>query len=213
MPRFGGEKIDNSGGLSQGERAFRNYLFDKLIDDLGVLQKNGWLGTTSFDTVVQHLSYEKHDPLGARNGYNPAATAAAAGPVPQEKYESDFTEKTLGPLKFKSYKRQDDDGSAVSAVVAGRQATAPSLQRNQTVNQTVQRAIAAPPIPSPPMIAGPPPRQQVIAIADFDTREAGDLRFMAGDVIDVTEDVDSNWYKGRLHGQEGIFPKSYVELR
>ncbi|KAJ3043800.1 Neutrophil cytosol factor 2 [Rhizophlyctis rosea] len=208
MPRFGPPKDSDRSGLTQGERAFRNYLYDKLIDDLGILQKNGWLQTASFDTVVQQLHFEKHDPVGAREGGLPASSSANLPAPPPGRYESEFTEKSLGPIKFKSYKRPEDDGSAVSAVLpASRQ---PTMFRQQEDQGTIRRAPTMPALPAP---AQHPGRQQVIAIADFDTREPGDLRFAAGDVIDVVEDVDANWYKGRLRGQEGIFPKTYVEVR
>ncbi|KAJ3138802.1 Neutrophil cytosol factor 2, partial [Irineochytrium annulatum] len=53
-------------------------------------------------------------------------------------------------------------------------------------------------------------KKQVVATADFDSKEAGDLGFRTGDVITVLEDVDENWQKGEFRGRQGIFPKSFT---
>ena len=34
--------------------------------------------------------------------------------------------------------------------------------------------------------------------------------FFIGDVIEIAEQVDANWLRGRHKGQEGIFPSNYV---
>ncbi|KAJ8487621.1 hypothetical protein ONZ45_g14273 [Pleurotus djamor] len=45
-----------------------------------------------------------------------------------------------------------------------------------------------------------------------DRREANDLTFRQGDTIDVTEETNSDWWKGRVNGgPEGVFPSNYVE--
>jgi LAS seventeen-binding protein 1/2 len=41
--------------------------------------------------------------------------------------------------------------------------------------------------------------------------EVGNLSFNTGDVIQVVDKSNSNWWTGRLNGREGLFPSSYVE--
>lgn len=41
--------------------------------------------------------------------------------------------------------------------------------------------------------------------------QADDLQFDAGDVIEIVEELNADWYKGRLDGREGLLPASYVE--
>ncbi|KAI8836851.1 hypothetical protein BC829DRAFT_51088 [Chytridium lagenaria] len=53
----------------------------------------------------------------------------------------------------------------------------------------------------------------VVAVSDFLSDMDGDLSFRLGDSIEIIEDVDENWYRGRLGRKEGIFPKSYVGSR
>ncbi|KAF9229713.1 DUF500-domain-containing protein [Gyrodon lividus] len=55
---------------------------------------------------------------------------------------------------------------------------------------------------------------RAIALYDFKAVEAGDLTLSRGDVIIITRKSDSNddWWKGKVNGQEGIFPANFVEL-
>ncbi|KAF8271880.1 hypothetical protein EI94DRAFT_1719698 [Lactarius quietus] len=54
------------------------------------------------------------------------------------------------------------------------------------------------------------------AIAQYDFRavEPGDLSFLKGQVITITEksDTTDTWWKGKLEGKEGSFPANFVQL-
>jgi endophilin-A len=56
-----------------------------------------------------------------------------------------------------------------------------------------------------------PKRQFVISIQEFKAEQSGDLGFGVGERITIISSVDENWYEGELHGQRGIFPKSFVK--
>ncbi|CAG8476396.1 8419_t:CDS:10 [Diversispora eburnea] len=50
----------------------------------------------------------------------------------------------------------------------------------------------------------------------FDAKEESELQFYAGDIIDVIDDNDDVWWKGRINDgngnfREGVFPRNYVE--
>ncbi|KAK6494119.1 SH3 domain-containing protein 19 [Huso huso] len=55
------------------------------------------------------------------------------------------------------------------------------------------------------------PNQWCEAFYDFAGQTNEDLSFFKGDRILITEKVDSDWYRGRLNGKEGIFPAVFVE--
>ncbi|MGH0146486.1 UNVERIFIED_CONTAM: hypothetical protein FKN15_008482 [Acipenser sinensis] len=55
------------------------------------------------------------------------------------------------------------------------------------------------------------PNQWCEAFYDFAGQTNEDLSFFKGDRILITEKVDSDWYRGRLNGKEGIFPAIFVE--
>lgn len=47
---------------------------------------------------------------------------------------------------------------------------------------------------------------------DYDSNHPDDLQFKTGDVITILNKEGDEWFKGRLKGNEGIFPASYVTL-
>ena len=53
----------------------------------------------------------------------------------------------------------------------------------------------------------------VKALFDFTPQEDGELEFKKGQVIQVVEKDDANWWRGRLGDQEGIFPSNYVAVQ
>jgi LAS seventeen-binding protein 1/2 len=78
------------------------------------------------------------------------------------------------------------------------------------------RQSPAPPPPATPSYA--PGVPQAIATAesiyDFNPTDAGDLALQTRDRIAITEFMNADWAKGRNErtGQEGIFPRSYVNI-
>ncbi|XP_030591685.1 GRB2-related adapter protein 2a [Archocentrus centrarchus] len=52
---------------------------------------------------------------------------------------------------------------------------------------------------------------QVRALYNFTAEEDDELEFSAGDIIEVVDNSDGSWWKGRLRGSEGLFPANYTE--
>ncbi|KAI1238438.1 hypothetical protein IHE44_0013167 [Lamprotornis superbus] len=50
------------------------------------------------------------------------------------------------------------------------------------------------------------------ALHDFTTETKDDLSFRKGDYIQILEQIDLEWYRGRLNGKEGIFPAVFVQI-
>ncbi|XP_041045991.1 SH3 domain-containing protein 19 isoform X2 [Carcharodon carcharias] len=50
------------------------------------------------------------------------------------------------------------------------------------------------------------------ALYDFKAEAADDLPFKRGDRILITEQLDSEWCKGKLNGREGTFPTVFVQM-
>ena len=46
---------------------------------------------------------------------------------------------------------------------------------------------------------------------NFEPQENGELKFRKGDLIEITDKSDVNWWRGIVHGETGIFPASYVK--
>ena len=52
---------------------------------------------------------------------------------------------------------------------------------------------------------------QVKALYDYSARNARELSFKAGDVINVTQKSTSGQWQGEFHGKTGTFPASLVK--
>jgi lipid-binding SYLF domain-containing protein len=55
---------------------------------------------------------------------------------------------------------------------------------------------------------------RAVALFDFRAVEPGDLSFLKGQVVTITEKSDNTdtWWKGKLDGKEGSFPANFVEI-
>ncbi|XP_035516466.1 SH3 domain-containing protein 19 isoform X2 [Morone saxatilis] len=53
---------------------------------------------------------------------------------------------------------------------------------------------------------------KVQAIHDFNPEGPGELGLRAGDVVNMVEQVDSDWYRGTCRGSTGFFPANYVKV-
>lgn len=53
----------------------------------------------------------------------------------------------------------------------------------------------------------------VKALFDFKPQEENELEFKKGEIIEVVEKDDANWWRGRLGDREGLFPANYVSVQ
>ncbi|OAQ36479.1 SH3-domain-containing protein, partial [Linnemannia elongata AG-77] len=49
------------------------------------------------------------------------------------------------------------------------------------------------------------------AMFDFPGEDPGDLPFKVGDIINVIEFLNDDWWRGTLRKELGIFPTAYVQ--
>ncbi|XP_059846968.1 unconventional myosin-If-like isoform X1 [Hypanus sabinus] len=77
------------------------------------------------------------------------------------------------------------------------------VQRRRSVSQR-----------APPAVGRPKPQPRTPkcrALYQYNGQDVDELSFNVNDVIDVLLEDSSGWWKGRLHGREGLFPGNYVE--
>ncbi|RWS16200.1 hypothetical protein B4U79_14196 [Dinothrombium tinctorium] len=82
-------------------------------------------------------------------------------------------------------------------------------------NSTPSRSPNASPLPSPvrspartPVNRGPCCQ----ALYDFEAENPKELAFKEGDIIQLNQKLDDNWFEGTLNGRTGMFPISYVQI-
>ncbi|NWS60894.1 MYO1F protein, partial [Chunga burmeisteri] len=68
----------------------------------------------------------------------------------------------------------------------------------------------------PPPAGRPKPQSKVAvprcqALYQYIGQDVDELSFNVGDIIDILLEDISGWWKGRLHGKEGLFPQNYVQ--
>ncbi|XP_014817112.1 PREDICTED: unconventional myosin-If [Calidris pugnax] len=78
------------------------------------------------------------------------------------------------------------------------------MQRRRSVSQRPPPASRPKPQPKAAV-----PRCQ--ALYQYIGQDVDELSFNVGDIIDVLLEDISGWWKGRLHGKEGLFPGNYVQ--
>ncbi|KAF5342321.1 hypothetical protein D9611_001492 [Ephemerocybe angulata] len=71
---------------------------------------------------------------------------------------------------------------------------------------------AVPPPPRP-VAAAAPTGQPAKAIWGYNenNEDPKDLTFHAGDIIEIIEETNADWWKGRFNGREGLVPSNYVQ--
>ena len=78
----------------------------------------------------------------------------------------------------------------------------------------------SPPIPPPDSTISPPTGSSdagdagpvfVEALYDHVADDDDELNFKVGDMVEVLEMEAGGWWKGRCHGQDGLFPVNYVQ--
>ena len=63
-----------------------------------------------------------------------------------------------------------------------------------------------------PTAADKPTKPCCKAIYDFEPENPTELEFKEGDIIELKEKVDDNWFEGHLRGKTGLFPIAYVQI-
>ncbi|NXM13758.1 MYO1F protein, partial [Ploceus nigricollis] len=74
--------------------------------------------------------------------------------------------------------------------------------------------LPVPPVPAPWSMPWPQPkaeRPRCRALYQYIGQDVDELSFNVGDVIDILMEDASGWWKGQLHGKEGLFPGNYVQ--
>jgi len=82
-----------------------------------------------------------------------------------------------------------------------------------TAPSTTTTATAAVPLRMPPPPKAPPVPASRLVVAQFDyaAQDADELALRKGCVVEVLDDSDGGWWRGKCAGKTGMFPANYVK--
>ncbi|CAI4222854.1 unnamed protein product [Auanema sp. JU1783] len=52
---------------------------------------------------------------------------------------------------------------------------------------------------------------EAVALYDFESTDAEELRFAKGSILKILNTDDSNWYFAEIKGHEGFVPVNYIK--
>ena len=131
-------------------------------------------------------------------------------------------EQNVQFLASQNYISQDDASTILSRLPSSTSAShANPSAMSQLSNKfsNVMSSVRGSPAPAAPRAVPPPPAppgakiQQARALWGYneDRSDPNDLTFSAGDIIDIVEETNADWWRGRFNGKEGLVPSNYME--
>ncbi|KAH7883942.1 hypothetical protein F5I97DRAFT_1896922 [Phlebopus sp. FC_14] len=156
-----------------------------------------------------------HSHHSASDAYDPASPFNSLPPF--QSAHSNLSERTVSHSRSLSVPSQYRDANRLSSDYTDPFASTPPSEDDLEQSRNNFNRVS-PFIKTKPELTNPlSPLEGVaraIALYDFKAVETGDLTFSKGDVIVVTRKSDStdDWWTGKVHGKEGIFPANFVEV-
>ncbi|KAH9943713.1 SH3 domain-containing protein [Amylocystis lapponica] len=91
-----------------------------------------------------------------------------------------------------------------------------SQSTRSIANDMQSLAITAPVAQPPPPRRVPPPaartqRARALWAYNENGQEANDLSFSSGEVVEIIDETNADWWTGRCRGRQGLFPSNHVE--
>ena len=69
------------------------------------------------------------------------------------------------------------------------------------------------PISAKPTVASSGPKKKLARVTfEYTPEQQDEIALSVGDVVEVLEEEDEGWWRGRLDGKEGMFPSNFVEM-
>ncbi|KAI8971076.1 hypothetical protein BDB01DRAFT_845282 [Pilobolus umbonatus] len=176
-----------------------NYILESILKDLNYLKDNKFLSQQVYKEVVSTLpsrithTVTDNPPLPTRKSATPNTP-----PVPQPREVVSFPKLPV---------RRNNDWQPPQTT----KTPSPALS-NRTIMQAEpeKSAIAPPAYTQKPVDTNS--LITVEALYDYNGEDTNtDLSFKQGNIIEVTEYVNDDWWKGTVNGKTGIFPQNHVK--
>ncbi|XP_061871190.1 unconventional myosin-If isoform X1 [Colius striatus] len=205
----------------------RNVTFIRGEGDAAALKAGGKTLTVSIgDGLPRNAKPTKKGAMQSRGGSRYPAPSRNAPPAPRDTCRNGAAQFPRGPQRDTyPVPQQQPRGPPAAAPPArgtARQPRArPPSQHNMDFLNVPDQGVAGMQrrrslSQRPPPARRPKPQPKVAvprcqALYQYIGQDVDELSFNVGDIIDILLEDTSGWWKGRLHGREGLFPGNYVQ--
>ncbi|CAO3650908.1 unnamed protein product [Mucor fragilis] len=197
-----------------------NHVLESVLKDLLFLKDNNFLSHQTYRDVVAIL------PNRISNQSNTADTSKP--PLPTRKSTSSTTNSITPPVvqprempsfpklpvrrtpdwQSPQQQQQQQHHQAPQQLVG---MVMPSVTKN-ILHSEPEKSTPPPPAYTQKPTTEPPSLATAEALYDYKGEDPStDLSFRQGDIIEVTEYVNDDWWKGSVNGKLGIFPQNHVK--
>ncbi|CAO3580319.1 unnamed protein product [Absidia cylindrospora] len=191
-----------------------NHMLMSIQKDLAVLKEQKILDENTYQNIIALLPTQASSPspLTSNTIRPPLPTRKSTthspnlAPIPAPRTPSfpKLPVRRTSDLPHQQLQSQQQQANIVTTTTTTREplTTEPSILHQQS-------STTAPP---PSYNATVKNKQMAEAIYDYAGEDPStDLSFRKGDVIEVTEHVNDDWWRGSLKGKSGIFPQNHVQ--
>ncbi|CAM0136778.1 unnamed protein product [Umbelopsis sp. WA50703] len=193
--------------MNEKENVLANHILSNIQQNLAFLRDQNYITSQAYDQVLGILPANVSS-QAAEPGYPPRKSPANI-PAPNPRPNS-----SMNPLwNVPQPPPRRTPGAEVNDLKKEFPIPKPMVPTAGNYNYNPEKA-APPSMPAPekePEVI--PPAYSVAtaeALYDYHGQDKEDLNFRKGDIIEVTEFVNDDWWRGRVHGQTGIFPQNHV---
>ncbi|CEP14030.1 hypothetical protein [Parasitella parasitica] len=197
------------------EANIANHVLESILKDLSFLKENNFLANQTYRDVVAMLPSRISTQINAVDTSRP--------PLPTRKSTSSTTNNITPPIvqprEMPSFPklpaRRTPDWQPTQSTHQGPQQVVgmvmPSVTKN-ILHSEPEKTAPPPPAYTQKPTMEPPSLATAEALYDYKGEDPStDLSFKQGDIIEVTEYVNDDWWKGTVDGKSGIFPQNHVK--
>uniref|UniRef100_A0A452QMC9 Myosin IF n=1 Tax=Ursus americanus TaxID=9643 RepID=A0A452QMC9_URSAM len=188
----------------------RSVTFSRGSGEVAVLKASGRSLTVSVGDGLPKSSSESAQRWGRSLDHNGVPPSTRRGPLPLEITPGGgFQQPLRGPpssaLRASRRPRARPPSEHNTEFLNVPDQGVAGMQRKRSVGQRPVPGVGRP--KPQPRTHGPRCR----ALYQYVGQDVDELSFNVNEVIEILMEDSSGWWKGRLHGQEGLFPGNYVE--
>ncbi|KAI9308098.1 SH3 domain-containing protein [Cunninghamella echinulata] len=189
-----------------------NHILHSIQKDLLILKEHQVLDDKTYQDIITLLPaqakplFNEMNTINTINNNNNNNNNTIRPPLPTRKSTSTSPRITPTPAprtpSFPKLPSRRSESQAFEPIIEN----IPTIKKIETNTTTTTTP------PPPPSYNASVKTQMVEAVYDYNGDPSTDLSFHKGDIFEVTEHVNDDWWRGTLNGKSGIFPQNHVQV-